>query len=104
VPHAALAQVAGAALARLHRRRAVAAVAGSLGGRRQGLGQLRSPPDGGVQGVTGRVQGVEHRLVAGLGLAPLLHAGDPGPQRSGEGGGVGQVPSTAPAIRRNSVP
>ena len=84
--HAALAEVAGPALARQHRRRRVPTRRGGVAGELQRGGQRLVLAEGGVQRVDGRRQRVVHRLVAGPGLAAVDDAAEPGPQRGREVG------------------
>src|SRR5215207_5477073 len=76
VPGAALSEVARPALARHERDRGGDALVGRArraGERRSEAGALA---ERGPEGLAGREEGVEHRLVAGLGLAAGLHARD----------------------------
>ena len=75
-------------------------------GRVQRVGRAAPPASAASSASHGRGEGVEHRLVAGLGLAAGDDAVEPGPQRLGERLGV-EASSTSPAavaIRRKNVP
>ncbi len=83
VAGAALAEVAGAPLARHQRDGRQHALLGGVGRRAQGVAQRPSGRGGLVERRRRRQERVDHRLVARLGLAAHLHALDAGP----EGGG-----------------
>src|SRR5262245_53397418 len=77
---AALAEVAGPALERLQRDRRFHALLGRLLRAAQSVLERRVLGRGGAERLHGRKQRIEHRLVAGLRLPALLHAGDAGLQ------------------------
>src|SRR5690606_2024439 len=74
VSDAALAEIAGPALVRLHRRRRDGGLLGGAAGRREGR----------TERVHRRHQRVDHGLVAGCGTAELPHRVHPGAQRLGQ--------------------